>query len=749
MFTNFSLEARKALMMAHEEMVSLHHSFIGTEHVLLAVLHFSNSISVSLIKQGVTYEKVKKEIINTIGYGDIKSDMFIYTPLLKKIIEASTSEARRENKEVSLESIFEHLLDEGDGIAYRILVEFDVEIPNNLAKPKKKSKKLTIDELGIDLNKKARAHELDPALMREEEIKRVIEILSRRTKNNPILIGKAGVGKTAIVEELARLIVSGSVPANLKDKRIISLDMASLVAGTKYRGEFEERLKKIIKEVEENDDIILFIDEIHTLVGAGGAEGAIDASNIFKPSLARNKVRVIGATTIEEYKKFIEHDHALERRFQKVVVEPSNKMQTVEILKGIKKLYADYHQVKISDELLETLVDLTDKYIFDRSEPDAAIDILDEVLANVHVRENSTYKTYQNLNNKLKNIEILKKKSLKNQHKLLMLKEQETELLNQMNKLELKSMSEVKKVSLEDIARVIALKTKTPVYEIMADNLKIVENIETSLKDKIVGQDLALRQVIKLAKRLKLGFKDDNRSYSFMFVGPTGVGKTLLASSFAELLSNKVIKLDMSEYAEAHAVSKIIGAPPGYVGYENSNTILDEVRDSASGVIILDEIEKAHPDVLNLFLQILDQSFIKDAKGQIVHFNNYVIIMTSNAGYESAKVGFKSNRGLSDLKEYYSLSFINRIDDIIRFNYLNEADINSIIKRKLEHLRQKYEKKGIKVKFSSKIKKDILKKSDYLLFGARKIDKYLKDEIEPKLIDEIINFGSDNLLVNV
>ena len=752
MFTNFTEEARKVLMLARDEMIALKHSFIGTEHILLAIMHFKNNISKKLSNQGLTYEKVKNEIIETIGYGDSNNDMFIYTPLLKKIIEETILEALEANKEADIESIFNNLVLEGDGIAYRILIELNINLDNFLIlnKKVKKNKKLTLDELGIDLNKKAKALELDPAIDREDELKRVIEILSRRTKNNPILIGKAGVGKTAIVEELARRIVSSKVPTNLRNKRIISLDMASAVAGTKYRGEFEERIKKVIKEVEENDDIILFIDEIHTLVGAGGAEGAIDASNIFKPALARNKVRVIGATTIEEYKKFIEHDHALERRFQKVLIEPTNHNQTVNILKKIKKIYTDYHHVEISDVMIEKLVELTDKYIFDRNEPDAAIDILDEVLANINVRETNETKNHQKLSEELMKIKIEKSKAMKEKNYVLSnkLKTKENILMDEINKLELMNINANKEVEIEDIASVISEKTKMPIYEIMADNPKILKNIENTLKDKVIGQDKALETVIKLSKRLKLGFKDDNKCYSLMFVGPTGVGKTFLAMEAAKLLSNHVIKLDMSEYSQPHTVSKIIGAPPGYVGYEDNHSVLEEIRGYASGVIILDEIEKAHSDVINLFLQILDQSSIKDSSGRIVRFNNYVIIMTSNVGYEKNKVGFNNEVSIGDLKDYYSNSFINRIDNIIEFNYLDCKNIEIIIDKKLHNLVSKYEKRGIKVKYNSKIKKDILNNVEYNLFGARKIDKYIKDNIESRLIDDII-LNKDNLLLTI
>ena len=729
MFANFFEDARKALKIAHEEMVNLKHSFIGTEHVLLGILHFKNSVSKKLIEQGLTYEKVKTEIIEVIGYGENQTDLFIYTPLLKKIIDDSIIDS---SGKVTLETLFNH-------IAYRIMVELGIDIEEVPIKLKKHSKKLTIDELGVDLNKKARALELDPAIGRSKEIKRVIEILSRRTKNNPILIGKPGVGKTAIVEELARMIVALKVPSTLKNKRIISLDMASTVAGTKYRGEFEERLKKIIKEVEENDDIILFIDEIHTIVGAGGAEGAIDASNILKPALARNKVQVIGATTIDEYKKYIESDRALERRFQPILVEPTSKEETINILKNIKEIYSSYHNVFISDAMIEKIVDLSSKYIFDRSEPDASIDILDEVLANVSIGETEISKKHEKLVNELFIYKSLKKDSLdkKDFASLKKYTIEENNLISRINELELQNMNNIKEVTLEDIANVISVKAKTPIYEVISDNMKTLFNIEKTLKHKIVGQDNALDSVIKLVKRLKMGFKD-NKCYSLLFVGPTGVGKTYLAMETAKLLSNNIIKLDMSEYKESHAISKIIGAPPGYTGYDDNHNILETIKNYSSGVIILDEIEKAHPDVLNLFLQVLDQSFIKDSKGTIIHLNNYIIIMTSNAGYDNNKVGFKNEMGIGDLKDYYSLSFINRIDSIVRFNYLNLENIKKIVNEKIKELTSKYSNYGIKYKCSMSDYKEILNGIDYHLFGARKIEKYIKDNIETKLIDKII-----------
>lgn len=747
MFVNFTEEARKILMLAKKEMYELKHSYIGTEHVLLAIMHTKNNISKKLNDFGLNYNDLKQEIIDTIGYGENEQDLFIYTPLLKRVIEASILNAKENNAEVTVEEIFYGILEEGDGIAYRILLEMNIDLDDFINMPSnktkiKKNRKLILDELGIDLTKKAFNNELDPVIGRENEINRVIEILSRRTKNNPILIGKAGVGKTAIVEELARRIARGDIPTCLRNKRIISLDMASSVAGTKYRGEFEERIRKIIKEVEENNDIILFIDEIHTLVGAGGAEGAIDASNIFKPALARNKFRVIGATTLEEYKKFIEKDHALERRFQKVLIDIPNRENTINILKQLKEIYGNYHQVVINDDIITKIVDLTDKYIFDRNQPDKAIDVLDEVCAMVNIRETSEIKEYNKINKELNDIIKSKKKAFYNKKYELAssLKEKENKLCHELNKLELMAIkkNKAKEVTLYDVATVISSKTNTPVYEIMSDNIKIINNIEKSLKNTIIGQDKALTEILRLSKRIKLGFKDDSKCYSLLFLGPTGVGKTLLAQSFGKLIAKNIIRLDMSEYSEAHSVSKIIGAPPGYVGHEDSHNIFEEVRENNSGVIILDEIEKAHPSVINLFLQVLDNSMIKDSLGRIIHFDNYVLIMTSNIGYECNKVGFNQGHTSSELKEYFSKSFINRIDNIIRFNQLEYKDIEKIVTNKLNDLKTKYEQKCIKIKYSSKLKKEIISNINYQEYGARKIDKYLKDEIESKLIDQII-----------
>ena len=748
MFNNFTEEARKILVKAKEEMSLLRHPYVGSEHLLLSILKNENNVSKRLKQYDITYEIYKEKIIEIIGIGSKQSEWFLYTPLLKRIMENAILDSKEINSDVTVEILFSNLLEEGDGVAIRILLNLGIDLDklysefNYKILKKKTKKKLLLEELGVDLTKKAKENALDPVIGREEEIKRVLEILSRRCKNNPILIGEAGVGKTAIVEELSRRIASGDVPISLKNKRIISLDMATTVAGTKYRGEFEDRIRKILKEIEENDDIILFIDEIHTLVGAGGAEGAIDASNIFKPALSRNKLRCIGATTIDEYKKYIENDKALERRFQKVNIEKPNNETVKEILLNIKPIYEKFHNVIINDKIIEKIVELSNKYIYDRNEPDRSIDVLDEVCARVNLKETKELKEYNDLTKKLNNTIKLKNDSVSNNDfkKASLYKIDEFELIDKINNLELiLTKNKKKQVTLNDIAEVINLKTKIPVYEILNEKRNVIDKIKNELENDIKGQDNAIKEVINIAKKIKLGFKDDDKCYSILFAGPSGVGKTKLAKLFGKCLVDKnIIKLDMSEYGEAHSVSKIIGSPPGYVGYSDNKNILENIRNNPFSVLILDEIEKAHPSIISLFFQILDDGVIKDSKGNIVSFKNVVIIMTSNIGYNDINVGFNKNiDNTSKLKEEFSIPFINRIDNIINFNYLNEDIIKEIIEEKIKIIKTKY--KNINIKINSTIIDEIIKLSNYREFGARKIDKIISDKIENIIIDEIIN----------
>jgi len=762
MFGNFTEEARKVLVEAKLEMFNLKHPYVGSEHLMLALLKENNSVSKKLKKYNLDYNIFKEEIINIIGTGTKESQWFLYTPLLKRVIENAIIDSKENSSgEVTIEHLFRSLLEEGEGVAIRIMLGMDIEIDNlyneftyKISNKKKKNKKLLLDELGTDLVKKAKNNELDPVIGRDKEISRVLEILCRRTKNNPILIGDAGVGKTAIVEELSRKIASGDVPINLKNKRIISLDMATTVAGTKYRGEFEERVRKILKEIEENDDIILFIDEIHTLVGAGGAEGAIDASNIFKPALARGKLRCIGATTTDEYKKFIEQDGALERRFQKVYVETPNKETVKDILMKLKPIYEEYHLVKIEENIIDLIISLSEKYIYDRNQPDKSIDIMDEVCSKVNLKESKDIKEYNNTLKALNEIRNKKNEAIINSEfeKAKEYKIEENKLEDKINNLEINiySKNKMKTVTKEDVAEVINIKTKIPIYELLSDNTKIIEKIENKIQNKIIGQNEAIKEVVNITKRIKLGFKDENKCYSAMFVGPTGVGKTELSKIFASELvgNNNIIKLDMSEFSEAHSISKIVGAPPGYVGYSDNKNILEEIRNKPYSVLILDEIEKAHPDIINLLFQILDESIIKDSKGNSIRFDNVTIVMTSNIGFNNNSIGFSENKNkvLTNLKESFSLPFINRIDNVVIFNKLTRENIKEIVNKNIKKLEEKYKKKSIKIKISKKVIDEIIDKCDYNEYGARKVSKVIKTNLDNLIIEEILN-GNTNISI--
>ena len=745
MFGQFTEEARKVLVMAKVEMTELKHPYVGSEHLLLAILKNKNNVSKKLKQYNLDYDKFRNKIIETVGIGSKESEWFLYTPLLKRVMENAMMDCKENNSDVTIEALFSNLLEEGEGVAIRILLSLDIDLDKLYNEfsykifKKKKNKKLLLDELGTDLTSKASS--LDPVVGRDKEIKRMIEILSRRTKNNPLLIGEAGVGKTAIVEELSRMISNGEVPVSLKNKRIINLDMATLVAGTKYRGEFEDRVKKVLKEVEEDDDIILFIDEIHTLVGAGGAEGAIDASNIFKPALARNKLRCIGATTTLEYKKFIETDKALERRFQVVNVEVPNKEVVKKILTKLKPIYENYHHVIINDTIIDKIIELSEKYVYDRNEPDKSIDILDEVCAKASLKESKELTEYNRLNKQLQNLIKNKNEAVSNSDfkKASNYKKNEFELMDKINSLELVLCDKKRnEVTIDDIAYVVNSKTKIPIYEILSENELIIKNMKEQISNKIIGQEQAVSEVINIAKKIKLGFKDE-KCYSLLFVGPSGVGKTELAKVFGNILAGKnVIRLDMSEYSEAHSVSKFVGAPPGYVGYNDNKTILEEVRNKPFSVLILDEIERANPSIINLLFQILDNGKIKDSKGVDVYFNNVTIIMTSNIGFDEINVGFNKNiNSLSKLKEYFSIPFINRIDNIVSFNQLKENDLKQLIKFKIDKLVKKYRKK-IKIKVDNNIILEILNLSNYQEFGARKIDKIIKNKLESIIVDKII-----------
>lgn len=749
MFGKFSEEAQRVLVDAQKEMSELKHPYIGSEHLLLAILKNNQDLVNKFKKYKITYKSFKEELINLVGIGDNTPDLLLYSTTLKTILENVIIESRETGDEISVNELLLSLLNEGEGKAIRILLSLGVDI-NKLYSDisekrkikQKKSKKLIVEELGVDLTKRAKNNELDPVIGRDIELNRVIEILSRRTKNNPLLIGEAGVGKTAIAEELARRIVSGNVPMPLKNKRIISVDMACTVAGTKYRGEFEERIKKMVKELEDNDDVIIFIDEIHTLVGAGGAEGAIDASNILKPALARGKLKLIGATTISEYKKFIEKDNALDRRFQKVFVEEPDKSNLKNILMNLKSIYEAYHGVKIEEKLIDKIIELSDRYIYDRCEPDKSIDILDEVCTKVSLKEAKEEKEIIKLSDCLTKIQKEKNKCIINQNydKAYSLKEDEEELQSKINKLKLDYMrkEKVKKVKLKDIVEVVSSKTKIPINEISKDYITSINEIEKTLKENIIGQDEAINKLIDISKKIKLGIKDKNKSYSVLFCGTTGTGKTYLSKLFAENLvgKNNVIKLDMSEYSESISINKIIGSPAGYVGYDDKKNILEEIRNKPYSVLILDEIEKAHKSVLNFFLNILDEGNCKDSSGKTVRFDNVLIIMTSNAYVSKSLMGFNKNTTNNSLEDFFSKEFINRIDEIVPFNKFTEEDINKIIIKEANKCYKKYNSENI---ISLDMINRIIKESNYEEYGVRKLCKAVRKEIENQIVCNIFS----------
>lgn len=749
MLGNFNEEAQFVLLKSRDEMLDLCHPYIGTEHLILSILKNKNSLSKKLITYGLTYETFKNEILKVIGKGSKKSPFYLYTPLLKKIIDNALLDAKDNNNgEVTVEHLFASLLEEGEGIAIRIFIGMHINIDDLyeefstklIKKHKKNHKKFLIDELGINLVEQAKNQKTDPVIGRDEEINRIIEILCRRTKNNPIILGEAGVGKTALVEELASRIAKGAVPINLENKKIISLDMATLVAGTKYRGEFEERLQKILKEITEDGDIILFIDEIHTLVGAGGAEGAIDASNILKPALARGTIRCIGATTNDEYKKYIAKDKALERRFQQIIIEEPTEEATINILKKLRPIYENYHQVIIPEHLIKELVRLTSKYIYNRHNPDKSIDILDEASSMVSVKLTKNQQQINKLKHQLETIKQNKTAFILDNklEKAYTCLKKETTIASKLNELNLKNETNLKTITIEDIAKVINQKTNIPIYEIIKDNIKSITKLEQVLTSKVIGQNIAITELINATKKIKLGYSNQ-KIKSYLFVGPTGVGKTNLAKIYAsELLGpGNLIRLDMSEYSDSTAINKIIGSSPGYVGYQDNSSILTKLKDKPNAVLLLDEIDKAHFSIINLLYQILDEGQLTDSMNNTINLNNITVIMTSNLGFEENKLGFNNqekNNVKSDLSQKFSPALINRIDTIITFNYLTEKDITHIIKNKLNQLVQKYPN----LTYSNELIKEIIEECEYHNYGARRIDKIIDSKLETQIIDKLI-----------
>ena len=746
MFIKFSEEAQKILKKAKVEMNNLHHAFIGSEHLILSILHSDNNLCHILNKYHITYDIYKEELIKIIGLGKAEHNYLIYTPLLRRVLANAIIDSSEANiTEVSLENIFLALLDEGEGVGIRILNKLHINIDElyqelcTTKKIVKDKKKLSIYEYGLDLTKEAKENKLDPLIGREEEVNRLLEILCRKNKNNPLLIGEAGVGKTAIVEGLAKRLNDKMVPDNLVNYKIISLSMSSLVAGTKYRGEFEERINKLLKETE-NSNIILFIDEIHTIVGAGGAEGAIDASNIIKPALARGKIRLIGATTINEYKDTISKDKALARRFQTIMVKEPNMEKTKDILLKIKNIYENYHHVLIDDMLIEKLVLLTNKYLIDRKNPDKSIDILDEVCSRCSLKKNKNKVKVEKLHSELKSIKENKNNLLINKQftEAYLLKNKELLLEDKLNKLAFNNNRY--KITLKDILEVIKEKANIPNCDSLTNNIKRINKLNKYLKTKIIGQDRVIDELTNITKKNLLGLRKSNLPISLLFQGSSGVGKTMLVKEYANYLDIPLIRLDMSEYKESHTISKIIGSPPGYIGYDNYDNVLEKVRNNPYSVILLDEIEKASLDVINLFFQILDEGKMTDSHGSIVDFSHTIIFMTSNIGSREKLIGFNENNyKYNDLVKELPKEFVNRLEKVLVFNNLTYNDVLKIVNNKIEEIKAYLKENDLFIKINRHDYYDLIKKVDFSNNGVRKLLKNIENKIDDLIIDNLDN----------
>lgn len=752
MFMEFSEECQKVLLQAKREMKKLKHPYVGSEHFLLAILKMSeHPITMKFSKLGIDYDAFRNKLIDLVGCGVEDNDWFLFTPLFKRIIENAILDSKdKNNKMVSLDALFLSLIEEGEGVAIRILMSMGVNIDRfysdyiSFSKNgrKKKNRKSILEEFGVDFVEKARKGEFDPVIGRDREIDQVIETLLRRKKNNPLLIGKAGVGKTAIIEELAQRIADGKVPEVLQNKRIISVSMASLVSGTKYRGEFEERLNKILLELDKNNEYILFIDEMHTLVGAGGAEGAIDAANIFKPVLSRGGISLIGATTEAEYRKYIEEDKALERRFQVIRVDEPDNKSVLAILEKVKDIYEEYYHLEIPNEVLQEVIRLTDEYIFTNQQPDKSIEVLDSACCHASLIKNSIqnkiikYKDELHLIVSNKNQSILEN-DFENASRYL---RREKELNSMINKLVLKNNNngKRKKLTIDSVVRVIEARSKIPIYKYKRNHIAL----EKELKKKIVGQDKIISDLCFETYRKLYGLKYSKRPLSFLFVGSSGVGKTSMVEEYNKILygEKNLIRLDMSEFRESHSVSKILGTSAGYVGYNDGNHILNKIKSNPNAVLLLDEIEKADSAVINLFLQILDNGKIKDAKGDEVVFSHVTVIMTSNIGCKKKTIGFHNDANskiLNEVRNVLGVEFVNRINKVLLFNSITCDDVDEIIRLKFKEKKMFYRDYDVKISLTYDLKKKIKEKCNYEEYGARRIDRIIDEELDNYVIKRL------------
>lgn len=786
MFAKFTQRAQQVINLARDEARTLGHPAVGTEHLLLGLIKENEGIGAkALITLGLDLNTVRRTVTELVAPGRDNPDEIGFTPRAKKVLELANDEAQKWGVNyVGTEHLLLGLIREGEGVAAQALADLDVTadsvrkqvasllgggqpaMSNSLSGKKGAggTPTPTLNEYGRDLTILAQEGKIDPVIGRVKEIERVIQVLSRRTKNNPVLIGEPGVGKTAIAEGLALRIVKGQVPETVKQKRVVALDMPALVAGSKYRGDFEERLKKVMEEIRNSGNVILFIDEMHTLIGAGAAEGAIDASNILKPALARGELQAIGATTLDEFRKHVEKDPALERRFQPIMVNQPNKEETQEILLGLRDLYEAHHRVKITDEALKASVDLADRYITDRFFPDKAIDLIDEAASKVRLKTYTSPPDVRDLEKKIEDLNKEKEAAIVAQEfeKAAEIRDSEQKARKELNAVKAQwdndKIKETHYVTEDDIAQIVSSWTGIPVQRLAEEESERLLKMEEILHHRVVGQDEAIKAISRAIRRARAGLKDPKRPIgSFIFSGPTGVGKTELAKALAEVLfgdDDAVIRLDMSEYMERHTVARLIGAPPGYIGHDEGGQLTEAIRRKPYSVLLLDEIEKAHTDVFNTLLQVLEDGRLTDSKGRTVDFRNTVIIMTSNVGASTIKkeatMGFVTsnsekdeyermkNRILEEIKKTFRPEFVNRLDDIIVFHSLNEEHLMEIVSLMVESLTKRLAQQDITILVTENAKNLIIKEGYNTIFGARPLRRAIQKLIEDRLSEEML-----------
>ncbi len=815
MYERFTDRARKVMQLANQEAQRFNHEYIGTEHVLLGLIKEGSGVAANVLKNlDVDLRKIRLEVEKLVQSGPdmVTMGKLPQTPRAKKVIEYSMEEARNLNHNyVGTEHILLGLLREQEGVAAQVLMNLGLkleevreEVLNLLGHgiegseggernpaggaasgssgssgegKSAKSKTPALDSFGRDLTELARQGKLDPVIGREKEIERAIQILCRRTKNNPVLLGEAGVGKTAIVEGFAQRVVDGDVPELLADRRIVVLDLAMMVAGTKYRGQFEERIKAVMNEVRRAKNTILFIDELHTLVGAGGAEGAIDASNVLKPALARGEIQCIGATTLDEYRKYIEKDSALDRRFQLIMVEPSTKSETIEILKGLRDRYETHHRVQITDDALASAVELSSRYITSRCLPDKAIDVIDEAGARVRLKAMTRPPDLKEIDDQVEHLNKDKEEAVANQdfEKAAALRDQADKLKKKKQQITREWREKSREadgiVDEEVIAEVVSKMTGIPLTRMTTEDSMRLMEMEKDLHKRVISQDEAIKSISKAVRRSRSGLKDPKRPTGcFIFAGPTGVGKTLLAKALAEFMfgdAEALIQIDMSEYMEKHNVSRLIGAPPGYVGFEEGGQLTEKIRRRPYAVVLLDEIEKAHPDVFNMLLQVMEEGRLTDSFGRNVDFRNTILIMTTNAGAEAIKnessFGFQAPdddasyesmkaRVMERIERVFRPEFINRCDDIIVFRHLNVDDLKHVVDLELSKVRERLFERGLKLVLTDEAKKFLIKKGSNVDFGARPLRRAIENFVEDPLSEELLKGefqGKDQITVDV